>query len=303
MLAEQFSHLIVQAEMGRMKPMDTLSRDVLNKLTRQNEFLGMNPNQVILGMLTNPNVWKDIKIIKVDTPKLKEFLGVASDRKFVSFSEILTPDGYKLAKILEDINKIDPNQRGTFEKDAIRVDERLNIVYMIFMSDMFKIYPKIGDANHLWISPNQAINSLDGQDKEIVYFITSNFISSAGEGNYTKASKALELVSMYQQKFGKDIYPNEEKINVEMIFNKLDIFPRLTLAYLILGMLMLVVAFTAVFKQTLSSKLLNNILFGILAVLFIVQTAGMGFRWYISGHAPWSNTYESLIYIAWSIMF
>jgi len=26
-------------------------------------------------------------------------------------------------------------------------------------------------------------------------------------------------------------------------------------------------------------------------------------RWYISGHAPWSNTYETLVYIAWSTMF
>jgi len=29
----------------------------------------------------------------------------------------------------------------------------------------------------------------------------------------------------------------------------------------------------------------------------------MGHRWYISGHAPWSDTYESLVYIAWSAMF
>lgn len=302
-ISDKFSKLIVQAEMGRMKPMDTLSRDILHKLTRQNDFLGMNSNQVVLGMLTNPNVWKDIKIIKVDTPKLKEFLGVPNDRKFVSFSEVLTPDGYKLAKILEDINKIDPNQRGTFEKDAIRVDERLNIVYMIFMSDMFKIYPKIGDSNNLWLSPNQAINTLEAQDKEIVYYITSNFISSVGEGNYTKASKALELISIYQQKLGQNVYPNENKIKMELLFNKLDIFPRLTLAYLILGGLMLIIAFATVFKENLSSKILNNILFSILLILFVVQTAGMGFRWYLSGHAPWSNTYESLIYIAWSIMF
>jgi cytochrome c-type biogenesis protein CcsB len=29
----------------------------------------------------------------------------------------------------------------------------------------------------------------------------------------------------------------------------------------------------------------------------------MGARWYIGGYAPWSNTYESLVYIAWSTMF
>eukprot|EP00768_Dysnectes_brevis_P009302 gnl/Dysnectes_brevis/9241_a17047_216.p1 GENE.gnl/Dysnectes_brevis/9241_a17047_216~~gnl/Dysnectes_brevis/9241_a17047_216.p1 ORF type:complete len:290 (+),score=-78.24 gnl/Dysnectes_brevis/9241_a17047_216:89-871(+) len=34
-----------------------------------------------------------------------------------------------------------------------------------------------------------------------------------------------------------------------------------------------------------------------------MHTFGMGHRWYISGHAPWSNTYETLVYIAWSAMF
>jgi cytochrome c-type biogenesis protein CcsB len=66
---------------------------------------------------------------------------------------------------------------------------------------------------------------------------------------------------------------------------------------------MFVIAFVTVFKQNLSSTKLNNILFGLLALLFLIQTIGMGFRWYISGHAPWSDTYESLVYIAWSIMF
>ena len=29
----------------------------------------------------------------------------------------------------------------------------------------------------------------------------------------------------------------------------------------------------------------------------------MGYRWYLSGHAPWSDIYETLIYISWSAIF
>ena len=29
---------------------------------------------------------------------------------------------------------------------------------------------------------------------------------------------------------------------------------------------------------------------------------GLGARWYLSGHAPWSDAYESMIYVAWSVM-
>jgi cytochrome c-type biogenesis protein CcsB len=36
--------------------------------------------------------------------------------------------------------------------------------------------------------------------------------------------------------------------------------------------------------------------------LFVLHTVGLIARWYISGHAPWSDAYESMIYVAWATM-
>ena len=36
---------------------------------------------------------------------------------------------------------------------------------------------------------------------------------------------------------------------------------------------------------------------------FIAMTAGLIMRWYISGHAPWSDAYESIVYVAWATVF
>src|SRR5690606_6402661 len=33
---------------------------------------------------------------------------------------------------------------------------------------------------------------------------------------------------------------------------------------------------------------------------FFMHTFGLGLRWYVSGRAPWSNGYESMIYIGWT---
>jgi cytochrome c-type biogenesis protein CcsB len=41
---------------------------------------------------------------------------------------------------------------------------------------------------------------------------------------------------------------------------------------------------------------------GTIIVLFIWHTAGLIFRAYISGHAPWSDAYESILYVAWATM-
>src|SRR5690606_3264348 len=37
-------------------------------------------------------------------------------------------------------------------------------------------------------------------------------------------------------------------------------------------------------------------------VFFGLHTLGLIVRWYISGHAPWSDAYESMIYVAWATM-
>jgi len=37
-----------------------------------------------------------------------------------------------------------------------------------------------------------------------------------------------------------------------------------------------------------------------LFVTLIVHTLGLGARWYISGHAPWSNGYEAMLFVAWA---
>src|SRR5690606_27397766 len=51
------------------------------------------------------------------------------------------------------------------------------------------------------------------------------------------------------------------------------------------------------------SKLLTAIVKGckyIIIAFFAMMTLGLITRWYISGHAPWSDAYESVIYVAWA---
>jgi cytochrome c-type biogenesis protein CcsB len=55
-----------------------------------------------------------------------------------------------------------------------------------------------------------------------------------------------------------------------------------------------------------SSKWVNytvNIFHVFIGLLFALHTLGLITRWYISGHAPWSDAYESMIYVGWATMF
>ncbi len=49
-------------------------------------------------------------------------------------------------------------------------------------------------------------------------------------------------------------------------------------------------------------RALVKVFIGVITFLFVLHTGGLAARWYISGHAPWSDAYESMIYVAWATM-
>jgi cytochrome c-type biogenesis protein CcsB len=305
--AQNFAKLITQSNMGRMKPIGSLNLEIINKLTKKSSFLGMNANQLILGMLSRPELWRNVRMLKIKTPKLKQYLGVNIKRKYIAFSEVFAGDKYRLQSLVEKANATPLNKRGTYEKDILKLDEILNIQYSVFYGNIFKIFPKKDDERNLgdnnkWYNPLDAMQEFREDEKKYITYMISGMINTIINKNYTEADKFIKLISDYQKDIGRDIMPSDEVIKYEILFNKLSIFPKITLAYVLIGLVMFIISFVTVFNKKWSSSKINNALFVILFILFFIQTSAMGMRWYISGHAPWSDTYESLIYIAWSSM-
>ncbi|MCK9337846.1 MAG: cytochrome c biogenesis protein CcsA [Arcobacteraceae bacterium] len=298
--AENFGKLITQDNMGRMKPLNTLNTDIINKLSGKASMFGMNSDQVILGMLTRPDVWSQIKMIKITTPKLKEFLGVGNNERYIAFSEVFDGRSYRLAKLVEEANRIQPIDRGTYERDIIAVDERINIAYMVYNSSLLRILPYQNAENNKWYSPIEALDVLSEPHKEAVSLMIKGFINSLANSDYENGNIFLNHISTYQQSVGKNVIPSQNQLNLEILVNKANIFQNLTSAYIFVGLILFIIAMASVINTKLYSTKVNKVAYYTVATLFLIHTIGMGLRWYISGHAPWSDTYESLLYIAWS---
>ena len=307
--ADKFGHLVVQSSGGRMKPLATLNREIVQKLSGKSSFMGMDANQIVLGMITRPDIWKDVKIIKINTPKLKKFLGVAESEKYISFSEAFgEKNEYLLTKESEKALLTKPIERGTYEKDIIKVDEKLNIIYSVFNGALLNIFPKVYDEqsvddNFKWYSPLEAMQEFSGQNQAAIGSVVRGLFNSTMDFDWNSANNYIDMIALYQDKVGTDIKPTASKVNAEIVFNKLDIFFNLTLAYVLLGFVMVVLAFVVIFKPEFKPAKTTKIILAILSILFAIQTFGMGYRWYLSGHAPWSDIYETLIYISWSAIF
>ena len=305
--AQKFGELLIQDYQGRIKPLNSLAIEIINKLTRKSELYGLDANQFFISMMLYPSVWQDVSFIKIKNDKLKEFIGLNKDTKTLSFKNIYTKEGfYKLQELLEVSNAKRPALRGNFDKDIIKVDERLNIAYTLFTGDFLRVFPKINDKEDKWLNVNEAVKLLIANDaskiKELMedYYFTL-LDASNNKANWSDVNKALENIKVYQRSNASHIIPNNLKIKAELLFNKYNIFERLTPLYLILGFTLLILVFVKIFKSNLDISKITKAVLIFLTIGFIFHTFGLALRWYVAGHAPWSNGYESMIYIAWAI--
>jgi len=303
--AQKFAGLMVQAPMGRMEPMNSLNAQLLYKLHGSLSFKGLTQDQVIMGMLTRPEVWRYAKLMKIKSPKLKKALGMSSDEKYASFSDAFSGNEYKLQDDIEKSNRLNPNMRGTYEREVITLDEKLNVIYMIFYGNLFKIYPLENDPAQTWYNPMEAMDKFTGMPKEAVGVMTRGLIDTIVKSNWTAANRNLENIRNYQYQYGSDLIPSQSKIDAEFFYNELHLFPRLVGVYMILGFILLIFGFTQIVTASKSNLFtwIGRSSTAIVFLLFLLHTFGLGLRWYISGHAPWSDSYESLLYISWSALF
>ncbi len=303
--ALKFGTLLVQDRDGRIEPLDTLARMVLAKVTRTDRFEGMQAVSVFLGMTVKPDLWQKIEMIYVSDPKIASMLG-AEGKRYLSFATFFDENGYRLEKKLLEATRKKPSQRSGFENELIKVDERVNICYMVYTGRLLRIFPKPGDKNLTWYSPVEAIKSFPPVQSELVRLISASYFANIEEalksGDWSKADEALGVIKDYQRYYGASLIPPQTKIEAELLYNRLDIFNRLVPFYSIVGSVLLVLILISLIypRFDLSPVIKIGTLFVLLG--FLAHTFALGLRWYVAGHAPWSNGYESMIYIAWAIV-
>ena len=310
--AAKFGELIVQDSGGRMKPLDTLSREIVAKIHKKAYVtIGeekLNNNQVVLGMMLKPDIYRDLKIIATKNEEVNKRIGVPADTKHASFSQFFeapeTLEGYKLGQAVNEATRKEPKHRDLFDKAVLEVDERVNISYAVFSGALIKIWPKPNDVNNKWYETVEALQTFEPETAQKIrnsafdYF--SALDSALGSGNWSGANSAIAKIASYQAFYGAAVLPSEERIEAEMFYNYANIFERIYPLYLLVGFILLIASFTKILKPTLNINILSKLSLGILALFFVAHTFGLGLRWYVAGHAPWSDGYESMIYISWA---
>ncbi len=303
--AKKFGELLVQDKSGRIKPVNTTNTELLLKLSKRSTYKELNADQVMLSVILRPDLWANEPLIAVRNPDIIKEFNIKN--KHLALTDVFTQDHKYLLKNYVDVAySKTPAHQTKFDKEIIKIDERVNVLYAMLSLDYLNIFPKLNDSNNKWYNLNTAKQVFKGADSTFIQNVFQLYVSDLQQAlatnNWTKADSSLNFIKTYQEKAGSKIKVNKTKIQAEIFYNKAAIFRHLFEFYFIAGMIFLLILFVDILWMKFNVRILSAVFFWVILLAFAFHTFGLGLRWYIAGHAPWSNGYESMIYISWSTM-
>ncbi|WP_242117200.1 cytochrome c biogenesis protein [Aestuariivivens sediminicola] len=320
--ANNFGRLMVLTYEGRYAPINTLAIDVLHKISRKDKILipsigELTANQIFLDIPLHAEFWKNQEIIYIREEGVSDLLGIKD--KYASFNTFFDDKGtYRLKEYAEKAFRKPDGERNKLDREIIKVNERLEIFMMTFKGSLLDIFPlqKTPEKWVSWDDPSAKIElqgsiRIINDDLRLPRINYNNLMRSylqetykaVQTGNYSASEKVLGYISSIQRHFGKDIVlPSEKKLQHEINYNNSNIFIKLRNFYSILSVILLFLAFIDNLRSK-RNKIISytlNISIALLFAGFIYHSYGLIMRWYLSGHAPWSNGYEALLLVSWA---
>jgi cytochrome c-type biogenesis protein CcsB len=316
--SEELARLLVQDFDGRIVPMHTVCDQLLRKLYRSNKYQDYNAVQAVMSMHMYPQYWMEQKVIQVPAA-VREKYKLEDYASFLDLS-VIQSDGNFEFKWIKDYNEAmrkRESERGETEKKLIKLVEKHQVFFGILQWSYIKVIPLSNDKANTWyvplhpelmqhdsVSSGIVLNYLNELDSACM----SDLDKASAAANERSALKLLSDLKAFQRETAPaSILPSETHVKVEISYNKMGIFKNTEYSYFTIAMVLLIVYFISIFRRSDKgpgrvSKTTRKIFVFLLVIIFLYHGAGLVMRWYISGHAPWSNGYEAVVFIAWVTM-
>ena len=313
--AERFGRLLVQDLDGRIKPINTLSSEFLRKVHGRSSFqltddIKLNNDQLFLIVNANPLHWQTVPIIKIDAKKTQpilELLGQSPGTELLRFTDLIDNDGnYLLQEKVQEASQKKPAERSAMDDELIKVDERFNVYFQGLTGHFLKVFPLEDDPANTWFNDQIPMGTFHGEDSVFVvnvmpvYF--GSVIAAARTGDWLAADENLGYIRTFQEVKGKEVIPPINIQKAEVLYNKLKLFNHLFGFFWIAGLFLLVIAIVMIFSNSRVLEITYWVLTVLIGLGFLVLTFNLLLRWYAAQYPPWSNGYEMIILVAWSIL-
>ncbi len=297
-IADDFGKICVLYN-SRITPINTVATSFVTKLCGKPTWDGLSSNQVFAGWIFDVPYWETVKMIEIKEKKAQELLGI--NGKWASFDDFW--DSYNNYKLDAPLKKAYKDGDTKLQKQLRDADEKFNIIRMLYGGEMLKMFPYAGKHGHMqWFAPGQPLGNLKLDEKELVFIKKSMdyLAESIITGDKARAEEIAKKIYSYQHVRGKAVVPTKFRIYTETFYNKTNAQRLPVMLYLTLSLLLAIVSTLSLNNgKQKKTRLVSSVLTW---VMLIHTTLLLALRWYVSGHLPMSNGYETMQFMAWATL-
>ena len=297
-IADDFGKICVLYN-SRITPINTVATSFVTKLCGKPTWDGLSSNQVFAGWIFDVPYWETVKMIEIKEKKAQELLGI--NGKWASFDDFW--DSYNNYKLDAPLKKAYKDGDTKLQKQLRDADEKFNIIRMLYGGEMLKMFPYAGKQGHMqWFAPGQPLGNLKLDEKELVFIKKSMdyLAESIITGDKARAEEIAKKIYSYQHVRGKAVVPTKFRIYTETFYNKTNAQRLPVMLYLTLSLLLAIVSTLSLNNgKQKKTRLVSSVLTW---VMLLHTTLLLALRWFVSGHLPMSNGYETMQFMAWATL-
>ncbi|MCP5463809.1 MAG: cytochrome c biogenesis protein CcsA [Deltaproteobacteria bacterium] len=272
---------------GRIKPLSVHAKEALKFLTGKTSYQDLDATQTYcqfsLQFLLDEKSRFELPL-RIDNIKTKAFLGLPEDEHSASPHFLIT----RLNDI-EDYQKVleSRNEDEGLQTDLKKVAQRTKLYFEIINGQNWKL-PILLNAGH-HTEQDSAVQNADSSENLQTRWITIREMQTLFGNTMKDSDQIIKAVLVANEKY------TEQKGNQHLLEYQYDKSRFFQWAILI-GILSLGITFV-------SKKLTNIPLVISLIALFSLQISGIVYRVLISGRAPVTNMYETVMWVGFGGLF
>jgi cytochrome c-type biogenesis protein CcsB len=293
--------LLAVQDGGRRKPMDTMARETLVRLTGQREVRAFGQEWIasdfLLSMLLDTHDWRKEPILTIGFHPLIERLGLDPARKQFSYMELAHATA--LSTMVQEAHDVrdEGDKPDRLHQEAENVAGRMALFDQVEKGDVFLIVPAPKDAKEAWVLPPDFATYYAADQFAPATQALQGLAAAYLAGDAFQFSSHAHDLRVALRTLSPSIYPSEAELGREYFYNQLRPFDWAAGAYAIgLGL----IGFASWFRVRnpwLTGLGLASTLIGLL-----FHVTGMGLRCWIGGRPPVTNMYESMIWVASGVL-
>ena len=290
-VADSFGDLYIYYN-GRISPFNSFAIDFTMKIYGREKYNGLTPEQVLTGWLFFYDEWKKEPIIKIKGDNVKSLLGIEGE--YAALSDYNNKLGYKLEQALR--------EHGLNYDNVALANEKFNLISGLVTGALLKIYPyRPSDSEHLeWYGVNDHLQDAMPFDQWLFVKKSLDLISEKiALNDWDGVNELVAGIKKYQIKEGGDILPSRTRFKAEKFYNRSNYDKPLFIVSLSIGILLFFISILRLASNKSIPNWCMAISMSIMVLIFIYLTIRLGLRWYVSGHLPLSNGFETMQFMAW----